>query len=186
MSGAIDIANQALVLLGSLPIVSFDDNTTEANTMNTMYEPTKLQLLRSYPWRCATRTETLAKLADAPVNTYWQFQFKWPDEAIHMLRVYSQNYPYNIQNMTDEWESNGRTVLTHKDNVAADYVWNIPEPQMDSHVEMVLAAQLAVDMSYALTGKRDGQLVQDYGRKLEEARPQIDRKRHTRRSGLTH
>jgi hypothetical protein len=172
MSSKVDIANQALALLGALPIVSLDDDTTEANLMKTMYEPTKQQLLRSYPWRCATRTATLAKLADAPVNTYWEFQFTWPEDAIHMLRVYSLEYPHNLNNMTDEWESVRRTVLTHKDNVAADYIYDIPEPDMDAHVSMVLAAQLAMDCSYALVGSggRETQLVQLYDRKLQEAR----------------
>lgn len=172
MPSSVDIANQALYILGALPIVSMDDNTTEADLMRTMYEPAKQQCLRSYPWRCATKTATLAQLSTPPVNTYWQFQYAWPDDAIRILRVYNLSYPYNIQNMTDEWESNGRTLLAHQAEVAADYVFDVPEPQMDSHVSMVLVAQLAMDCSYAITGgvSRESQLAKMYDRKLQEAR----------------
>ena len=81
MSAPVDIANQALMMLGASPIVSFDDGTVEANSMQVAYRPAKEQVLRSYPWRCASKSATLAQLADKPVDPRWEFAFSLPEDS---------------------------------------------------------------------------------------------------------
>lgn len=172
MSSPVSIANQALAILGAAPIVSFDDQTVEAEAMQIMYAPAKSQLLRSFPWRCATKTATLATLAEPSTNPFWEVASAWPDDAIRIVQIIPLGGTNANNNVTIPWESQGRQILTHIGNIAAQYIYDVPEPQMDAHVEMALVAQLAMDVSYTLTGNntRESNLVSLYDRKLQEAR----------------
>ena len=156
-------------MLGANPIVSFEDQSVEANALNTVYEPAKSQVLRSYPWRCATKSATLAELADAPVNPLYDYAFAWPDDAIRILQIRIAGDQYKNDFM---WETEGRTVLANYQGLMASYIYDIPEPQLDAHIEMALAAKLASDLCYTLTGSnsREGTLYQLFGEKLNEAR----------------
>ena len=62
MSSQVDIANQALIQLGALPIVSFMDESVEAQAVRVVYDPAKQQILRSYDWNCAAKSASLANL----------------------------------------------------------------------------------------------------------------------------
>ena len=168
MSSSVDISNQALLMLGAQPIVSFDDQTVEANALQVLYEPAKAQVLRSYPWRCATKNATLAQLAGDPIPPEWSYAFALPDDSLRILGVYS------LDQVRSEaaWTLEGRSILTRQANVAARYVYDIEEPLLDGHVEMALAAKLALDLSYTLTGSnnRETAMYQLYDQKLNEAR----------------
>lgn len=169
MSDPVSIGNQALLMLGSAPIVSFDDGSVEANALKVLYYPAKEQVLRSYPWRCATVTETLAKLADAPVDPRWEFAFAVPEKSLRILDVVVAENRFSGQLA---WTVEGQKVLTNVDNIAVNYIKNIDEPDLDSHVEMALVAKVAADIAYTLTASngRVGDLHTLYDQKLNEAR----------------
>ena len=169
MSSSVDISNQALIMLGASPIVSFEDKTIEANALKIVYGPAKDQVLRSYPWRCATKTVTLAQLEEEPVSPEWNYAFAWPKDCIRVIRVYEEQDP---NNPWPEWQVEGKTILTKKANIVAEYIFDVAEPYMDAHVEMALAAKLAMDLSYTLTASnaREGSLSQLFQLKLQEAR----------------
>jgi hypothetical protein len=169
MSSSVDIANQALLMLGAAPVVSFDDGTVEAGALQVIYEPAKKQVLRSYPWRCATRTETLAQLVDQPVDPRWDFQFSIPDKCLRVLDVVIADNKFG-RNLA--WTIEGKRVLANFENIAANYILDIEEPEMDVHVEMAVAAKVAADLSYTLTASnsRVGDLHTLYEQKLNEAR----------------
>jgi hypothetical protein len=168
MSSSVDICNQALLMLGSLPIISFDDESVEASTCKTLYPTAKKQVLRSFPWRCATKTERLARLSKTPENPDWQYMFAQPDDALRILRV------VQVGDLGGEiaWVVEGQNVLTNHANIVAEVIWNLSEPQLDVHVEMALVARLAMDLSYTLTASqnREASLYQLYNEKLNEAR----------------
>jgi hypothetical protein len=172
-SSKIDISNQALLLLGAAPIVSFDDNTVESNTLRVLYGPAKKQILRSYDWNCANNTVRLAELSDPPVDTRWSHAFSVPEDYIRILEVIQvgDGTTRNI-GAPVEYEVAGRKVFTNCSNVAARYIADIDEPLLDSHVEMALVARLALDLSYALTASntRESNLNSLYEIKLNEAR----------------
>ena len=156
-------------MLVAKPIDSFYDGQVEANALQVLYGPAKGQVLRSYPWRCASKTVTLATLADQPVNPDWAFAHAWPEDAIRIVKVFELQYPHNPE---PEWVVEGRTILTKTDNVAAQYIYDTPEPHLDVHVEMALAAKLALDMSYTLTASntRESNLYSMFQEKMQEAR----------------
>mgnify|MGYP001815549406 CR=1 FL=1 len=172
MSSAVDIANNALTRLGADRIISFADETTEARTMSTIYEQTKAALLRSYPWNCAVKRAKLAQLADAPVNEY-PFQYAVPEGCLRILDVWSGDYKTTRQGDGQRaWVLEGKTILSHDENIIVKYVDNISESEMDIHVEEVLIAKLAMEASYTLQASVGNQTTMTslYQMKLEEAR----------------
>jgi len=180
MFSAIDISNQALVLLGASPIVSFDDATTEANVLSIMYATSKAQLLRDYPWRSATKYATLAKSTEKPLDPQWDHIFAWPDDAVRILKIVGSQYP---NDPLPQFKSVGKEIYTRIDGIAAEYIYDIAEPQMDALMSGALADRVAMDLSYTLTGSntRESNMAGRYERKLEEARI-VDRQEatHTR------
>lgn len=169
MSSAVDIANQALLMLGSLPIISFDDETVEASACKTLYPTAKKQILRSYPWRCATKYSRLAKLAEVPIDPNWKYAFAIPDDSLRILKI-TETGQYGTSDL--KWTVEGKKVLTQVDNVAAQHIFEVSEPRMDVHVEMALVARMAVDLAYTLTASnsREAQMASLYEQKLNEAR----------------
>ena len=170
MSSQVDIANQALSKLGALPIVNFNDDTTEANQILTNYDSIKKSVLRSFPWRCATKSTSLALLNVNEANTLWSHTFSWPEDALRIEDVVENAPPYNARVV---WETRGRTVLTRlSSSVVAEYISDIEEPDLDAHVEQVLVWHLAKDICYAITGSngREQNLNAIYDRMLNEAK----------------
>ena len=152
MSSKIDIANQALTALGADRIISFDDEATEADVMNTIYDPVKISLLRSYPWNCATRRSRLAQSADAPANEY-QYKFALPENNLRILGVYEGDY-IKIRNWDEytEFRIEGKWLLSNSTNIFVRYIHDIAETEMDAHVEMALVAKLAAEACYPIQG----------------------------------
>jgi len=149
--------------------VSFEDETTEANIMTVIYPVTRLQFLRSYPWRSATKYATLAQINEDPLDPDWDLMFAWPDDALRILRIVGGAYP----SPTDApFKSVGMTVFTNFANISAEYIYDIPEPEMDALMEEALVAKLAMAVAYSITG--DNGLMSSfaslYDRKIEEAR----------------
>lgn len=169
MSNKIQICNQALAKLGEGPIVSFDDNTTPANTLSVTYEPTKQAVLRSYAWNCATRTVALAKIAGDPADSYWSYQFAMPNKALRVIKIIPNGLPHDAR---VEWLVEGSVIYTQDDNVACKYVHDIAESQMDPHVEKALVAALVAEHAYAFTASpaRETNAVELADRALDEAR----------------
>ena len=166
MSSAIDICNQALLLLGASPIVSFEDDTAEADALQVHYAPTKKAFLRGYAWNCAIQTVTVALLADKPLR--YDYAFAWPDDALRIIDVIDASH--NGQRM--EWEVEGRTIHTDFKDVYVRAVMNIPEPQLDAHVEDAFMYALARKLSYTLTSDtaRETNIDTLYEKALMEAR----------------
>jgi hypothetical protein len=169
MSSSVDICNQALLMLGSLPIISFDDESVEASACKTLYPTAKKQLLRSYPWRCATTVEKLAQLAEEPTDPAWRYAFAVPENTVRTIEILGLGHP---QGPPIPWVLEGKKILSNNENIAARIIKEISEPDLDVHVEMALVARMALDLSYTLTASqnRETSLYQQYMEKLNEAR----------------
>ena len=145
MSSKVDIANQGLTLLGGGRITSFADGTTEANTMNVWYEPSKAWLLRAYPWNKASQRVLLAENAEPPINEF-KFSYKRPTKSIRIFRIYDGN------NRNTDWKVEGPDILTNAKPAIAQYAFTIDEGDFDPHMEAALAHLLALRSAYAITG----------------------------------
>ena len=173
MSSSVDIANQALMMVGSKPIVSFEDNTTEANIMATAYQQTKASVLRMHEWGCSTKVETLALLEAAPTDTYWHYAYAMPKQAIRITDVFTNGIDYyNRREWQVEVQDESKVIVSRIPNAIARFTYDVPESRLDAHVEALLVARLAFDFAYALTGSntRESNLGSIYMERLKEAR----------------
>lgn len=184
-SSAVDIANQALVLLGAKAITSFGDNDTNADTMARLYEQTKHELFRAYPWNFATRRARLAQIAQAPITTDYKFQYALPEDQIRLLRLWSPQTGsgviqgsdagygrYRSSNYDIHFSVEGLNVLTDVNPCYAIYIADVDESQFMFQFTDALIHRLAAKACYAITGSntRVNTLREDAAGALSEAR----------------
>lgn len=139
MSDSVSIANQALTQVGGKLIISFDDDTTEAQVCKAHYQPSADQVLRSVGWPCAIARASLAKLVEAPSFGY-TYQYALPTDCLLALSV----------DHDESWKIEQRNLLTDAGTVNLRYIKRIPAEIMDAHLAYSVALCLAARISYPL------------------------------------
>ena len=157
---SIQVCNRALAFLGQPRITAFFDETVESRLCGELYDTTRQALLRSYPWNCATKVDTLAKLPEVPnKETGHSFYYQVPVDELRIIRVVkltegSGGFYYSFLYPTDDshWERHGDKIATSVDPCPVEYIRDIESHEMDLHLQDALAYQMAADLAYALTG----------------------------------
>jgi len=180
MTSSIELANQALTLLGATRIVAFSDGSNNASAMSTLYPQVKRSVLRGYAWNCASRRKSLAQHADAPLTGEFKFSYAAPDNALRILNIWSagssgSHYNFEGRKSSDDdwqWSLEGKSLLTDANPAIAIYIEDIDEGQLDAHVADAIMQQLAARAAYGITGSNTvlGAMVQLAAGTLEEAR----------------
>lgn len=83
-AAAVDICNEALALVGASPIASLSDATTPARLLNSIYTPTRDELLICHPWKFATKRVPLAADPTAPIFDY-SYRFALPADCLRVI-----------------------------------------------------------------------------------------------------
>ena len=148
MGSKVDLANEALLLLGANTITSFTDNDSNAVLVNRFYESERGALLRSHRWSCAITTANLASLADTPIID-WEFKFTLPTDP-YCLRV------LDVRTVTGDikldFEVQGRELLTEETAVDITYIKRLDDAtQFDALLYQALVFRLAWKLSYPIT-----------------------------------
>ena len=95
----IDVASQALVLIGANPISDFESGSTEALVANNIYETIVKSALTRSRWRFASGQVTLSRLTNTPVARY-DSAYQKPTSpkmlALHAVLVNSVNIEFDI------------------------------------------------------------------------------------------
>lgn len=144
-SSETQIVNNALLRLGSSPILALGVDTNTAGTAaNQIYSITRDALLRKHFWNFAVTRVELAADDDAPTFEY-SYQYTLPSDFIRMVRIYDQ---------TDDYKIEGTKILT---NMAAPlqvaYVQQVTDvSKFDSLFVDVLVLMLAIKMGPRLAG----------------------------------
>ena len=81
---AISLCSKALIKLGARPIVSFNENTAEAEVASQLYTSVRDAMLSAYPWRFATSQSELARLAENPKADY-AYSYQLPNDFLRVL-----------------------------------------------------------------------------------------------------
>lgn len=169
MASKVDLANEALLLLGANTITSFADNDPNAVLVNRFYEGEKDALLRSHRWNCAVTTANLASLVDTPIID-WEFKFNLPTDP-YCLRV------LDVRTVTGDikldFEIQGRELLTEESTVDITYIKRITDAsQFDSLLYQALVFRMAWKLSFPIT-RSSGvmqQMAQLYDAVVRDAR----------------
>ena len=179
MTSTVSIVNNALNIIGASNITELEENSKTARVMNQRYESIRDDVFRAHPWNCLIRRATLAQSVDTPAFDY-AYQYALPTDP-YCLRVLefqngSMTYPY--ENLVGQGNKpffviEGRNILTDSGTARIKYIARITDPsQYDAGLISVLAARLASEAAYAITGSTSVVQLADalYERKLREAR----------------
>lgn len=139
----VNVANQALRLLGAEAIAAFDEGTKIANAVSEVYDTERDALLRSHEWNFATKRADLALLAAAPAGGDAPASaFQLPSDCLRVLAV----------SPDQTWAVEGRTIVVDSDVLSIRYTARIEDPtQWDPMFTRAFAAALAMALAYAVT-----------------------------------
>ena len=179
MASTVDIANFALNNLGASNITSLDENSKAARVVNQRYESVRDAVFRAHPWNFLINRASLAQETTTPAFGY-TYQYALPTDPF-CLRVLefsngSLSYPQdNITNNTGGpvFVIEGRKLLTDEGSAQIKYVGRVTDTQQyDAGLIEALAARLAAEICYAITGSTSMVQIQTslYEAKVTEAR----------------
>jgi len=162
MASVVGICNKALILVGAKTITSITENGKEARLCNTVFDTTRDTELRRHPWNFAVKRATTAPSADTPKFGY-AYSHDLPPDCLRLLDI-AGDIDYRLE---------GRSILTNEAAVNIRYVSRVTDPNMytPQFIE-VLAAKLALELSYSLEGKAAtiDRLTNGYQSALRDAR----------------
>lgn len=143
MTTKIDICNQALSLIGSDSITSFDDKTSIAKRMKGMYDTSRKALLRLHPFNFATKRIKLSPLTQKPDFGY-EYQYQLPNDLIRLISA-----------STEEYVLEADKLLTNSEKLELIYVFdNTNEETFDSLFIECLILYLAAKAAKPITGSQ--------------------------------
>jgi len=138
---SIDIAANAMVLLGAEPITSFTDGSAESTIAKHLYQTTYHALLTETLWHFATRSAKLAKLTSVPVDTRYTSKFRLPTDCLYVVKTDTKDYEI----FESDIHSNGDTLMI-------DYIYPVNEINLPPHFAKALEYKLAANFAVPLTG----------------------------------
>jgi len=159
----IGIANIALVLIGEDTIISMDSGEGEKQRkLNAIYNSTRDEVLRSYPWGFATTQGTLGLLTEVPTYTY-SYAYQLPSDCIKIQSTEGDT----------EYKIHGRTLYSDEATLNVTYTKRVTDSeQFDPSFTNAFAAKLAFKLAYALPNSTSLQSIckQYYDEAIREAR----------------
>jgi len=141
MASAIDMASNALILIGDNPISSFEDAGAGAQAAGALYPDTKRRLLSEHPWSFALKQQRLNKLSQKPDTlTNYTNAFQIPADLIRL---------WNLQPWGD-YMIVGDLIYTNQSELLATYVYDVEEVQFPPHMVKAMEYNLASEFAISI------------------------------------
>ena len=137
----IDIASNALLMIGENPIASFTEDTVAALIAANLYHSTFESLLTLHPWRFASTKATLSRLTATPTNQ-WKYAFQLPADFLVAQHVDQGNHNYQIY--ADKLYSDNETMIL-------DYTYKPDESFLPAYFTQLLELRLAAVFAIPIT-----------------------------------
>lgn len=162
MPSLVDIANMAILRVGSQPVADLDGNSTIQVACRVAWPFVRRRILRSHSWNAATVRTTLARLTDEPA---WDFesQYQIPADCLHVMEV-DTTYDWRVEN--------GRILTDGNGTIDIRYIKDETDTaKYDAGLAMVMALGLAVEICEKITSSRPKRelLLDEYLRMLNDA-----------------
>ena len=155
ITSKIDIAQQAMVLVGLQPLTSFDDKTDEALSANLLYEPVVTDCLSSHPWNFSTGQKILNRLTDTPIDI-WDAAYQLPTDVKPLIIQTVTNDDVTIR--YDRFEDKIYTLdadVGEEDVLTATYQFRVDEGDWPPYFSMYVVYRLASTFSLSIIRKGD-------------------------------
>ena len=141
MPSDIDIASNALVLIGDDSISSFTE-TPAGGVAKNLYQTTYENLLASHPWSFAFKEQELNMLAQSPDPlTGFDNAFQLPTDLIRLWAIFPHSH-YTIV---------GDILYSNQAKLLARYVVDVEEPALPAHFVEAFEFKLASKLAIAIT-----------------------------------
>ena len=176
MATKVSICSNALLMLGSPAISSFDDGTDISGLVSNIYEESRDSLLRSHLWNFAIKRVQLASESTTPVSGY-AYQHALPADCLRLIEV------EDIRDFTIE----RRKVLTDESPINIKYVERVTDVSLyDASFIELLQQKIIAEIAYTITKSetKSQNEMQKFAAMLRQARfidstedpaPQFDR-----------
>ena len=165
MTSEVSICNTALMLLGANAITSLSEDSKAGRLCNQAYDRVRDAVLRAHPWNCAVTRADLSRLSAAPAFGFaHQYQLPSDPYCLRALELEDHGAAFRVE---------GRRLLTDADTASLVYVARLTDPnQFDALLAAAVAARLAGEVAYALTGSASLKQAAwvEYQARLTEAR----------------
>jgi len=140
MASDIDIASNALQMIGAGSISSFDDPGAGAAVAKALYEPLLEALLTDTYWRFAMKKQSLNQLSQEPLNEL-KFAYQIPTDSLKVERVYPRIW-YKIYR---------DLIYTDATSIKIDYVFRPETSLLPSYFVLAFTYHLASEFSLSVT-----------------------------------
>lgn len=157
-----DLASRALVLVGSAPISSFDDEGDEATAADHIYQFKLDALLGRYRWRFATGQEQLSRLGAAPGHR-WDAAYQLPANILILNGVFVNDIAIDF----DRYENAVYCDATSSDVVYADFTFKPAISRFPPYFKETLVYEVAAGLATAIAG--DPQMAKGLLEQAKEA-----------------
>lgn len=142
MATDIDIASNALILIGEAPISSFTEPGAGATAAANLYDDTYRRVLSMHPWTFALKEQVLSQLSQGPdelVNLTFAYQI--PADHIRTWRIMPHSY----------YEAVGDFIYSNQNRLLMRYVFKVAETELPAHFIKTLEYSLASDFARLVT-----------------------------------
>lgn len=141
MATKLEIENMALGLLGVEKLAALNDGSKGSNVMETFYDSTKLNLLRSHNWNFAMKRASLSS-SGTPAFEF-KYQITKPTDCLRVAQFYDYTYSFKEE---------GNLILLNQQTVKFKYVRNdVTEAEMDPSFVACFASKLAEISCFQMT-----------------------------------
>lgn len=142
MSTNIDIASNALILIGDEPISAFTEPGAGATAAANLYPNTYTNLLALHPWTFALKEQKLNKLSQSPDPlTNYQNAFQIPPDHIRTWAILSHSNYVVV----------GDLIYSNENELLMRYVYKVDETALPPHFTKALEYLLASDFAQLIT-----------------------------------
>lgn len=148
MSAAdVALVNAALRLLGEYSVTSFEEGTDLSQTVNAIYDNSRLFILTCHPWRFTLEKQRLARLNETPASE-WSRMHAAPAGML-VLRALFPAGTAGAQPVR-QYEIFGSRILSNQDDLWADYQVARDADIWPAHFRQFALAALAADLAMAV------------------------------------
>lgn len=159
---ALQICNNALLMLGNITITSLDDTGKAAVLCNHFYQQVIDATLRAYKWNCATVRDTLTADETAPEFGF-AYRYAVPDDCLRVLGMSEDKTRFKVEN---------GYILTDDSEGMVSYIKRIDAADMDKLLIDAASARMAATLAFPLTNSQSvaEAMWKFYLERLDEAR----------------
>ena len=150
---SLEVASNALYLIGADGITDFSANTSEAKVANALYEDIVQTSFASFRWRFATTQFNLTRLTTVPKGRF-SASYHIPSSCVTVIAATVNDMPIKY----DIYSNKIFCDADAADTVVLDYVQRAPESSWPSYFTTAIEFTLAG--SFAISLARDAQLAQ--------------------------